>query len=110
MRQGPRAFYRVSTGDSDIPITCEIKEEPAFKSWQGNLAVVRVRASRCPLTLRQQLQGLIHIPIAERSFLLRCFWKVGIPFVLKPDNQLSFREVLGFTELCFSCVLNLVFL
>ena len=31
MRQGPRAFSRVSTWDSDIPSSCEKKEEPAFK-------------------------------------------------------------------------------
>ena len=34
MRQGPRAFSRVSTGDSDIPSSCEIKDEPAFKPLQ----------------------------------------------------------------------------
>ena len=38
MRWGRRAFSRVSTGDSDIPSSCERKEEPAFKPLQGNLA------------------------------------------------------------------------
>ena len=38
MRQGPRAFSRVSTGDSDIASSCEMKDEPAFKPLQGNLA------------------------------------------------------------------------
>ena len=38
MRWGPRAFYRVSTGDSVIPSSCEMKDEPAFKSLQGNPA------------------------------------------------------------------------
>ena len=32
------AFSRVSTGDSDIPSSCEMKYEPAFKALQGNLA------------------------------------------------------------------------
>ena len=103
MRQGPRAVSRVSTGDSDIPLSCEIKDEPSFKSLQGNPAFVRVRASRCPLHLRQQTQGLTHIPVAERSFLLRCFWKVGIPVVSMSDSQLSFREFLWYTELSSSC-------
>ena len=103
MRQGPRAVSRVSTGDSDSPLSCEIKDKPSFKSLQGNQAFFRVRASRCPLHLRQQTQGLMHIPIAERSFLLRCLWKVGIPVVSKSDSQLSFREVLGYTELSSSC-------
>ena len=29
------AFSRVSTGDSDIPSFCEMKDEPAFKALQG---------------------------------------------------------------------------
>ena len=32
------AFSRVSTGESDIPSSCEMKDEPAFKALQGNLA------------------------------------------------------------------------
>ena len=29
------AFSRVSTGDSAIPSSCEMKDEPAFKALQG---------------------------------------------------------------------------
>ena len=36
MRRGPRAFSRVSTGDSDIPSSCEMKDEPAFNTLHGN--------------------------------------------------------------------------
>ena len=89
MRWGPRAFPRVSTGDSDIPSSCEIKDEPAFKPLQGNLAFFRVRASRCPFDSRQQTQGPTNIPIAEGSLLLRCLWKVGLPLQSKPGNLLS---------------------
>ena len=32
------AFSRVSTGDSVIPSSCEMKYDPAFKPLQGNLA------------------------------------------------------------------------
>ena len=32
------AFSMVSTGDSDIPSSCEMKDEPAFKPLQGNMA------------------------------------------------------------------------
>ena len=32
------AFSRVTTGDSVIPSSCEMKYEPAFKPLQGNLA------------------------------------------------------------------------
>ena len=104
------AFSRVSKEDSHLPISCEIKEEPSFKSLQGNPAFFRVRGSRCPFHLRQRTQGATHIPIAERNLLLGCMWKVGIPLVSKPDNQLSFREVLGYTEFPRVSVLNLMFL
>ena len=30
------AFSRVSTGYADIPSSCEMKDEPAFKALQGN--------------------------------------------------------------------------
>ena len=32
------AFSRVSTGDSDIPSSCEMKDEPSFKALQGKPA------------------------------------------------------------------------
>ena len=37
-RWRPRAFSRVSTGDSDIPSSSEMKDEPACKPLQGNPA------------------------------------------------------------------------
>ena len=72
MRRRPRAFYRVTTGYSDIPSACEMKDEPAFKPLQGNPAFFLDRASRCPFHLRQQTQGPSHTAIAEGSLLLRC--------------------------------------
>ena len=38
MKRGPRAFSGASTGDSDSPSSCEMKDEPAFKPLQGNPA------------------------------------------------------------------------
>ena len=38
MRQTATAFSRVCTGDSDIPSSCQMKDEPEFKSLQGNQA------------------------------------------------------------------------
>ena len=32
------AFFRVCTGDSDIPSSCEMKDEPAFKALLGKPA------------------------------------------------------------------------
>ena len=44
MRWGPKAFSRVSTGNSDIPSSFEMKDEPAFKPLQGNLGFFQARA------------------------------------------------------------------
>ena len=38
MRRTPMAFSRVSTGDSDKPSSCEMKDEPGFKPLKGNRA------------------------------------------------------------------------
>ena len=38
MRWKPLAFSRVSTGDSDMPPSCEMKDEPEFKPLQGSPA------------------------------------------------------------------------
>ena len=38
MRPRTTAFSRVSTGDSDIPSSCEMKHEPEFKPLQENPA------------------------------------------------------------------------
>ena len=38
MRRRPTTFSRVSTGDSDIPSSCDMKQEPKFKPLQGNPA------------------------------------------------------------------------
>ena len=99
MRRGTRAFSWVSSGDSDIPSSCEMKDDPAFKSLHGNPALFRVRASRCPFHLRQQTQGPFHIPVAERKLLLSCLWKARIPLEWKPRNQPSSRVDLGYEAL-----------
>ena len=36
MRRGTTAFSTVSTGNSDIPSSCEMQHEPKFKPLQGN--------------------------------------------------------------------------
>ena len=38
MRRTATAFSRVSIGHSDMPSSCEKKDEPEFKSLQGNQA------------------------------------------------------------------------
>ena len=103
MRWGHRAFARVSKGDSHLSSSCEMKGEPSFKPLQGNPAFFRVRTSRCPFHLRQQTQAPSHIPIAEGCLHLRCLRKMGLPLKVKPGNQLSSRDDMGYTELSSSC-------
>ena len=93
------AFSSICKGYSGIPKSCNMKDKPAFKPLQGNTSFFLFRASWCPFHLRQQIQGPSHIPIAEGSFLLRCLWKVVIPFKSKPENQLSTRDNLGYTDI-----------
>ena len=89
MRRGTRVSSRISTQDSDIPSSCQMKDEPAFKPLQGNPTIFRVRESQYPLHLRQKTQGPSHIPIAEGRLLLRCLFKVGLTVQKNPGNQLS---------------------
>ena len=48
MRWRPWAFSMVSTGDSDILSSCDMKDVPAFQPLQGNPAFFQVRESRGP--------------------------------------------------------------
>ena len=77
MRRRTMAFSMVSPGDSDIPLSCDMKHEPEFKPLQGNLAFFCVSVSCSPFHLRQKTQGSSQIPIAEGKLHLRCWWKVG---------------------------------
>ena len=99
MRRGTRVFSSVSTEDSDIPSSCEIKDEPAFKPLQGKPTLFLFRESWYPLHLRQQTQGPSHLPIAEGRLLLRCLWKVGLPVQKNPGTQLSPSDDMGCMEL-----------
>ena len=78
MRLEPSAFSRDCTEDSDIPLSCEMKDEPAFKPLQGNPTFFPVRESRYPLHVRQQIQGPTDKPIAEGRLLLRYLWEGGL--------------------------------
>ena len=78
MKLGPRAFSRDCTEDSDLTLSCEMKDEPAFKPLQGNPTFFQVRESPYPLHVRQQIQIHSHIPIAEGRLILRCLWEVGL--------------------------------
>ena len=89
MRRRTTAFSRVYAGDSDIPSSCEMKDEPEFKPLQGNPAFFLVRTFCGKFHFRQKTQGPSQIPIAEGKLHLRCLWKVVSPLQSKAGNQLS---------------------
>ena len=103
MRQGPRIFSMVFTGDSDIPSSCDVKDEPTFKPLQGNPAFFRVGASPYHFHLSELTRGHSHIPIAEGSLLLMTLWKVGLPLQLNTEKDLSSRDDMGCIKLSSSC-------
>ena len=109
-RQRPRSFSRVSTEDSDIPSFCEMKDEPAFKPLQGNLAFFWGRASWGPFHLRQKTQSPSHIPIAEWRLLLRCLRKVGLPILSKTGNHSHPETIWGAQNFPQVAVLILIIL
>ena len=59
MRQRPTAFSRVSTGDSDIPSSCDMKHEPKFKPLYGNPAFFWFR----PLTVHSTWDTKHRVPL-----------------------------------------------
>ena len=63
MRRRPTTFSRVSTGDSDIPSSCDMKHEPKFKLLQGNLAFFWFR----PLAVHSTWDRKHRVPL---SYLL----------------------------------------
>ena len=103
MRWRPRAFCRISTGDSDILSSCDMKDEPAFQPLQGNPAFFRVRASRGPFHLKQKTQFPSQIHFPEGKLHLRCLWKVGISLQSKRGNQLSSPDDMGCIEHSSNC-------
>ena len=64
MRRRPTAFSRVSTGDSDIPSSCDMKHEPKFKPLQENTAFFWVR----PLAVHSTWDRKYRVPL---SYLLQ---------------------------------------
>ena len=109
-RRSPRAFSRVSTGDSDIPSSCEMKDEPAFKALEGKPAFFLVRVSRGPLYLRQKSQRRSHIHISDGRLLLRCLWKAGLTLQSKTGNHSHPQMIWGARKFPQAALMKLMIL
>ena len=108
-RRTTTCFSRVTTGDTDMASSCEMKDEPEFKPLQGHRAFFWVRASRGQFHLRQKTQGPSHIPTAEGKLLLRCLWKAGTSLHSKTGNQLPSWDDMGCMELSLICLYQLLY-
>ena len=104
------AFSRVSTGDSDIPSSCEMKDEPAFKALQGKPDFFCIRASRGPLFLRPKTQSRSHIPISEGRLLLMCVWKAALTLQSKTGNHSHPQSIWGARKFPQAALMNLMIL
>ena len=98
----PTVFSRLSTLDSDMSLSCEMKDDPEFKPLQGHRAFFGVRAFRGPFHLRQNTKGPSLIATAEGKLLLRCLCKVGSPLPSKSGNQISSWDDMRCMELSSS--------
>ena len=74
-----------------------------MKPLQGNLDFFLIRASRGPFHLKQKTQCPSQINIPEGKLLLRCLWKVGLPFQSNTGNQLSSLDIMCCMEHSSSC-------
>ena len=104
------AFSRVSTGNSDIPSFCEMKDDPAFKALQGKPALFWVMASRGPLYLRQKTQSRSHIPTSEGKLHLRYLWKSGLPIQSKTGNHSHPQTIWGARKFPQTALMKLMIL
>ena len=109
-RMRTMAFSKVSTGDSDIPSSCEMKNEPAFKALQGKPAYFCVSASRGPLYLRQKTHSRSHIPITEGRLLWSCLWKAGLPLKSKTGNHSHPQKIWGARNFVQAALMKLMIL
>ena len=103
-------FSMVSTEDSDIPSSCEMKNEPAFKALQGQPSFFWFRASRCSLYLRQKTQSRSHIPISERRLLLWCLWEASLPLQSKTGNHSHPHTIWGARKFPQAALMKLMIL
>ena len=104
------AFCSVSTGDSDIPSSCEMKDEPLFKQLQGKPAFFWVRSSRRQFHLTQKTKSPSHIPISEGRLLLSCLWQVGLPLQSKTGNHSHPEMIWGAQSIPQAALLKLMIL
>ena len=87
-RERPRAFCRVSIGDSDILSSCAMNDEPALSLCREIWPSFKSGISGS-ISLEAEITGSFSIHIPEGKLDLRRLWKVGLPLQSKTGNKLS---------------------
>ena len=98
----PRASSCVSTRDSDMSSSCEMKDEPEFTPLQGNRAFFE-SARFGSIPLETENTGSLSRRYCKGKRLLRCLLNVGSPLQSKTGNQISSWDDMGCMVLSSSC-------
>ena len=88
MRRRSTAFFRVSTGDSDISSSCDMKHDPNLSHCREIRPFFESGFSRY-IPLETESTDSLSPTIPEGKLHLRCLWKTGSPLQSKTGNQLS---------------------
>ena len=67
MRQGPRAFSRFSTGDSDISSSCEMKDKPAIQAIAGKSGLFSSQGILVSIPLETENSGYLSHTYCSRK-------------------------------------------
>ena len=110
MRQRPTAFSRVSTGDSDIPSSCDIKHEHKFKPLQGNPAFFWVR----PLAVHSTWDRKHRVPLTYMLLMENSAWgasgKLAHLFSQRQGINSHLETICGAWNLLHAAVLKWIFI
>ena len=110
MRRRPTAFSRVSTGDSDIPSSYEMKDEPEFKPLQGNPSFFWVRPLAVHSTWdRKQRVPLTYLLLRENSTWGAC-GKLAHLFSQRQGISSHLETICGAWNFLRSAVLKWIFI
>ena len=110
MRRRSTAFSRVSTGDSYIPSSCDMKQEPKFKPLQGNPAFFWVRPLAVHCTWdRKHRVPLTYLLLRENSTWGACL-KLAHLFSQRQGISSHLKTIWGAWNFLHADVLKWIFI
>ena len=110
MRRRPTSFSRVSTGDSDIPSSCDMKHEPKLKPLHGNPAFYSVRLLAVQSTWdRKHRVPLSYLLLRENSTWGAC-GKLAHLFSQRQGISSHLETICGAWNILRAAVLKWIFI